>query len=67
MLPFDGPTDDETFELISVGKFKFPSSQFLSNEAKDFITNLLMVDPKKRMSAEKALNHPWLLNGTASC
>jgi calcium-dependent protein kinase len=67
MLPFDGPTDDETFELISIGKFKFPSSQFLSNEAKDFITNLLMVDPKKRMSAEKALNHPWLLNGTASC
>jgi len=67
MLPFDGPTDDETFELISIGKFKFPSSFFLSNEAKDFITNLLMVDPKKRMSAEKALNHPWLLNGTASC
>lgn len=67
MLPFDGPDDVETFELISTGKFKFPSSFFLSNEAKDFITNLLMVDPKKRMSAEKALNHPWLLNGTASC
>lgn len=67
MLPFDGPTDDETFELISRGIFKFPSSFFLSNEAKDFITNLLMVDPKKRMSAERALSHPWLLNGTASC
>ena len=29
MLPFDGPTDQETFDLISVGKFKFPSSLFL--------------------------------------
>lgn len=67
MLPFDGRTDEETFDLISIGKFKFPSSLFLSNEAKDFITNLLKVDPKKRMSADEALNHPWLLNGTASC
>ena len=66
MLPFDGPTDQETFDLISVGKFKFPSSLFLSDDAKDFITKLLVVDPKKRLSAGKALNHPWLLRA-ASC
>ena len=61
MLPFDGPTDKETFDLISEGKFEFPSSLFLSDDAKDFITKLLVVDPKKRLSAGKALNHPWLL------
>jgi calcium-dependent protein kinase len=66
MLPFDGPTDQETFDLISVGKFKFPSSLFLSDDAKDFIAKLLVVDPKKRLSAGKALNHPWLLRA-ASC
>jgi tRNA A-37 threonylcarbamoyl transferase component Bud32 len=61
MLPFDGPTDKETFDLISEGKFEFPSSLLLSDDAKDFITKLLVVDPKKRLSAGKALNHPWLL------
>ena len=66
MLPFDGPTDQETFDLISAGKFKFPSSLFLSDDAKDFITKLLVVDPKKRLSAGKALDHPWLLRA-ASC
>mmetsp|Transcript_10275 Transcript_10275/g.22234 ORF Transcript_10275/g.22234 Transcript_10275/m.22234 type:complete len:1459 (+) Transcript_10275:437-4813(+) len=67
MLPFDGPTDEETFDLISAGVFKFPaSSVFLSDDAKDFITKLLETDPSKRMSALKALNHPWLLKA-ASC
>jgi len=68
MLPFDGPTDEETFDLISIGKFKFPSSSsvFLSDDAKDFITKLLEVDPRSRMSAEAALNHPWMLKA-ASC
>ncbi|KAL7533666.1 hypothetical protein ACHAXR_006565, partial [Thalassiosira sp. AJA248-18] len=67
MLPFDGPTDEETFDLISAGKFKFPSSSvFLSDDAKDFITKLLKTNPNKRMNAGKALNHPWLLKA-ASC
>ncbi|EED95257.1 predicted protein, partial [Thalassiosira pseudonana CCMP1335] len=61
MLPFDGPTDEETFDLISEGRFKFPSSSvFLSDDARDFITKLLKVNPNARMSAESALNHPWL-------
>merc|ERR1712008_226468 len=33
-LPFDGPTDEETFDLISAGEFEFPStSVFLSDNA----------------------------------
>lgn len=28
--------------------------------AKDFITKLLVVEPKKRMTAKQALEHPWL-------
>ncbi|KAL7544599.1 hypothetical protein ACHAWF_007984 [Thalassiosira exigua] len=62
MLPFDGPTDEETFDLISACDFGFPASSiFLSEDAKDFVTKLLEVDPRKRMSAAEALNHPWLL------
>lgn len=32
----------------------------ISKEAKDMITNLLVMDPKKRMDATKALKHVWL-------
>ncbi|KAL3815792.1 hypothetical protein ACHAXA_001686 [Cyclostephanos tholiformis] len=66
MLPFNGPTDEVTFDLISEGTFEFPSSLFLSDDAKDFISKLLVVDSKMRLSADKALNHPWLLKA-ASC
>jgi calcium-dependent protein kinase len=67
MLPFDGPSDEDTFDLISIGVFRFPSSSIhLSDDARDFVTRLLKVDPKKRMTAEEALNHPWLKKD-ASC
>jgi calcium-dependent protein kinase len=67
MLPFDGPSDEDTFDLITMGEFRFPSSAIhLSDDARNFISNLLKTDPKKRMTAEEALNHPWLKKD-ASC
>lgn len=33
----------------------------LSQEAKDFVKQLLVTDPSARMSAEEALQHPWIL------
>ncbi|WRT65351.1 uncharacterized protein IL334_002294 [Kwoniella shivajii] len=35
----------------------------VSNTAKDFIKSLLVVDPKKRMSAADSLKHPWMSAG----
>src|SRR5688500_16992767 len=32
----------------------------VSNHAKDFVQQLLQVDPSNRMTAEQALQHPWL-------
>ena len=32
----------------------------VSENAKDFVANLLRVDPSRRMTAEEALVHPWL-------
>jgi len=61
MLPFDGQNDEETFQIISRGQFSFPSTSiFLSSDAKDFVAKLLVTDPKRRMTAAEALNHPWM-------
>jgi calcium/calmodulin-dependent protein kinase I len=35
----------------------------VSEEAKDFIRNLVVIDPSKRLTAEEALNHPWIISG----
>lgn len=52
----------EIIERISGGKLimKDPMWDYISDEAKDLILNLLQVDPLKRLSAYEALHHPWL-------
>ncbi|RUP45284.1 hypothetical protein BC936DRAFT_148368 [Jimgerdemannia flammicorona] len=37
-----------------------------SPPAKDFVTRLLEVDPKQRMTADEALKHPWLMDVTTT-
>jgi len=51
--PFD---DDDMF----VYEFPSPEWDTISNEAKDMVNKLLELDPKKRLSAEEILHHPWL-------
>ena len=46
------------------GHFVFPSRDWahISDDAKDFITKLLVKDAKQRMSASELMQHPWLEN-----
>eukprot|EP01028_Stygiella_incarcerata_P002933 TRINITY_DN1559_c0_g1_i3.p1 TRINITY_DN1559_c0_g1~~TRINITY_DN1559_c0_g1_i3.p1 ORF type:complete len:315 (+),score=82.25 TRINITY_DN1559_c0_g1_i3:145-1089(+) len=64
--PFFSPTDDpdELFDHIIDGEFDFPQDPWasISFYAKDFIRNLLTKDPRARLEAKKALDHPWLRN-----
>ena len=57
-----GDTIPEMFEQIMAGKFDYPNEYWanISKNAKDFISHLLVVDTKKRFTAEQALQHPWL-------
>ena len=58
----DGSNMAELFEQIMNGEFDYPEEYWddISDEAKDFIDNLLIVDPSTRYTAEQALEHPWL-------
>ncbi|TRY96707.1 hypothetical protein DNTS_005950 [Danionella cerebrum] len=51
-------------EQIINGHFCFSASLWnnISNEAKDLVRKLLVVDPQNRLSIEEALEHPWLLD-----
>ena len=57
-------SEDELFNRIMTGSFGThrPGWLALSEEAKSLVTAMLHVDPKKRLSATEALNHPWILH-----
>ena len=59
--PFEGDDDDEILKNVRKGKYDTCSAPFplLSYEAKNLIKGLLEMDPKKRLSADEALNHQW--------
>ncbi|CAG9323184.1 CDPK1_35 [Blepharisma stoltei] len=61
--PFHGKTRDEIFNSIQKG-LDLSSSDYVlaSDEAKDLISKMLEKDPKMRITAEEALNHPWIEN-----
>ncbi|CAI4038913.1 hypothetical protein SMKI_06G2650 [Saccharomyces mikatae IFO 1815] len=67
-LPFSGSTQDQLYKQIGRGSYhEGPLKDFrISEEARDFIDSLLQVDPSNRLTAAKALDHPWIKMGPFS-
>ncbi|XP_055610566.1 obscurin isoform X4 [Uranotaenia lowii] len=59
--PFMGRNDRETLTKIRDGKWSFTGTvwEFISVEARDFITKLLVYEDEHRMTIKEALNHSW--------
>jgi serine/threonine protein kinase len=55
------PVEPDTKAAIVQGRYDFDSEvwQEISEEAKDLIQMMLIVDPQERVSVDDALNHPW--------
>ncbi|XP_075379025.1 myosin light chain kinase, smooth muscle-like [Mycteria americana] len=60
--PFQGDNDMETLSNITAAQWDFEEETFsdISQQAKDFISQLLQKDPRRRLSSAGALLHPWL-------
>ncbi|KAL7553234.1 hypothetical protein ACHAWF_016495 [Thalassiosira exigua] len=63
-LPFNGRSKKEVFDAIKRGKLQLRSRDWsgTSKDAKDFVRRLLRSNPKRRMTIEQALQHPWIKN-----
>jgi len=61
-LPFLAKDRFELFKLIEKGSYSFSQELWvgISATAKDLVSRLLDVNPKTRISADQALQHPWL-------
>ncbi|KAK4755502.1 hypothetical protein SAY87_009259 [Trapa incisa] len=63
--PFDGESAQEIFEAVVRSNLRFPprAFRFVSSAAKDLMRKMVCRDVSRRLSAEQALCHPWILNG----
>jgi len=61
-LPFAHENHAFLFTMIRAGKYSFESEVWdkISEEAKDLIAGLLIVDPTKRLTKEQICSHPWI-------
>jgi len=60
--PFYGEQQKELFENIMGGNYDFPDPEWknISEDAKDFIRKILVVNAAERATAEQCLNHRWI-------
>lgn len=63
-MPFDGPNIEAN---VRAGKYSMNQKIVgeISELAKSFLTGLLTVDPDKRLTAESALQHQWIVGKKA--
>ncbi|XP_061486823.1 myosin light chain kinase 2, skeletal/cardiac muscle isoform X2 [Rhineura floridana] len=64
LSPFLGDNDTETLNNVLAANWYFDEEAFegISDEAKDFVSNLIIKQKSGRMSAAQCLQHPWLNN-----
>ncbi|XP_045045051.1 myosin light chain kinase family member 4 isoform X4 [Desmodus rotundus] len=62
LSPFLGDNDAETLNNILACRWDLEEEEFqnISEEAKEFLSKLLIKEKSWRISASEALNHPWL-------
>jgi len=61
-LPFDDEDEDKVFDRTRNGQYDFRPQfwRHISNGAKDLVSQCLTINPTKRVSATRALNHEWM-------
>ena len=60
-LPFEDKNNEVLFDKILECKIEFPN--YLSEEAKDLINKILVVDPQKRITIPQIKKHSFFLKG----
>ncbi|KAL4508143.1 hypothetical protein ABPG72_021516 [Tetrahymena utriculariae] len=61
-LPFNGETPSEIIQKITTSDYCFPMQveAILTDEIKDLIINILIVNPEKRFSLKQIRQHEWM-------
>ena len=60
-LPFDDKDDEKLYKKIIEGKYEYPDDVVITEEAKNFIDSLLVIDPKYRANINDIKKNKWFL------
>ena len=60
--PFNGADSEAVLLAVKIGHYDFSGDEWstISESGKELISRLMMKNPEFRMTAEEALNHPWI-------
>ncbi len=58
--PFETKNVKTTYRKIKMNAYSFPEHVTISPEAKKLIQSILVTDPKKRLTIDEILSHPFL-------
>jgi len=66
--PFYDDSNKRLYNLIVTGSYSFPDPYWsdVSENAKDLVKKLLVIDPTMRLTADELLQHPWLIEEQSS-
>jgi len=67
--PFSADEEELLLKQVAEARYEFFENEWknISADAKDIITRLLVVDPKKRMTMTELLEHAWVKDAAAKC
>ncbi|KAL8603961.1 Serine/threonine-protein kinase H1 [Nucella lapillus] len=67
-MPFDDDNRTRLYRIILKAKYSYIGEHWkdVTSLGKDFIDKTLVVDPSERLTATKAIRHPWLARETLS-
>lgn len=66
--PFTHENHNVLFKMIKKAQYEFDSPYWdhVSDDAKDFIQRMLVVDPQQRWTATQLMNHTWIVGDDVS-
>ena len=62
--PFETRDVKTTYQKIKENKYSFPEQAIISEQAKNLISQILVLDPSKRPTLDKILSHEFFNQGT---
>ena len=63
-LPFDDDNINVLYKKIQSGKYEAPT--WLSSDSLNLLSELLQVDPKRRLTMQQLIYHAWIMKGYSS-
>lgn len=61
--PYFGTTDEEIIDSIKQNNLDFKANNIkISDECKDLLQRMLVIEPKKRIEWDEMFNHPWVFD-----